>query len=185
MLHSRIGVLFGVFCTGLLVWHIFTPWNPDHYVNLVVHSTLAVIFFGSSFLSVKFCRIIHPLFLFIGATITVVYGNFPVGATIFGLATLLYYSYGGFRSFSAIQAVISFTIVFVAFFSAILSSGYGFGPAYGTAFVWTSVTAICFYIICLVLQYFASDIITQNRDLLELTKQLKKGECSDVATKRR
>jgi len=184
MLHARIGVLFGVFCTGLLVWHLFTPWNPDHYVNLVMHSSMATLFLVSARLSIKTCRIIHPVVLFIGATLTVWYGNFPVGATIFGLATLLYYSYGGFRSFSLAQASGSFAIVFTAFFAAILASGYGFGPSYGTAFIWTTVTAICFYIIWLVLQYFASDIIIQNRDLLELTKKIKKGECADVTTKR-
>jgi len=185
MLHSRIGVLFGVFCTGLLVWHLFTPWNPDHYVNLVLHSSMAVLFFWSSFMKIRTCRIIHPLTLFIGATLTVWYGNFPVGATIFGIAALLYYSYGGFRSLSVIQSVVSFGVVFTAFFAAIVASGYGFGPSYGTAFVWTSATALCFHFIWLVLQFFASDIITQNRDLLELTKKLSKGDCADVASKRK
>lgn len=183
MLHSRIGVLFGFFCSGLFLWHLCVPANPDHYLNIVFHSSTAVLFFASSKMSIKVCRIIHPLTLFIGATITVVFGNFPVGATIFGLATLLYYSYGGFQSFSFPHAAVTFCNIFVAFFAAILVSGYDVGPSYGAAFVWTTVTGVCFYIIWLVLQYFASDIIVQNRDLLEMNKRLAKGE-KDVATKR-
>jgi len=173
-----------MFCSGLLVWHIFAPNNPDHYLNIVSHSSMAILFFASSRMSVALCRVIHTVTLFIGATMTVCFGNFPVAAIIFFLATLLYYAYGGFRSISSIQSIVSFSVVFIAFFFGITISGYGVGPSYGLAVVWTTGVFVIFYILWLVLQHLYPGIITQNRDLLEFVKKLKKGECSDVATKR-
>jgi hypothetical protein len=146
---------------------------------------MAILFFISSKLSIKLCRIIHPSALFLGAVITVWFGGFAVASVIFCFAVLLYYTYGGFKSFNLSQSVISFCVVFVAFLSGVLVSGYGIGPAYFTALVYTSASILSFYIIWLVLQCLSSDIIMQNRDLLELTKKLSKGDCADVATKRR
>jgi hypothetical protein len=185
MIHSKIAIVFGVFCSGLSVWHLLTPGNPDHMANLIYHIPMTILFFSSSVMSLKTCRIIHPLALFIGAVVTVWFGNFPVAASIFCLSAILYYSYGGFRSLSFVQSAVSFTIIFSAFLVGILKSGYGIGPAYWIALVWASTTVVCFYVFWMVLQYFASDIITQNRDLLELSKKLSKGDCADVATKRR
>jgi 4-hydroxybenzoate polyprenyltransferase len=185
MLHSRIAILFGMFCFALTVRHLMTPENPDHVANLLYQIPMAILFFLSSRLSVKACRIIHPAALFLGAAITVWFGNFPVAAIIFCLATLLYYSYGGFRSFNLVQSIISFGVIFLAFLAGIVTSKYGIGPAYWTALVWASTVVSGFYLIWLVLQYFASDIISQNRDLLEQNKKLIKGDCNDVATKGR
>jgi len=185
MIHSRVAIAFGIFCSALTVRHLLTPENPDHLANLMYQIPMAILFFASSRMSVNACRIIHPSALFLGAVITVWFGSFPVASVIFCFATLLYYSYGGFKSFNLVQSIISFSVVFFAFLFGVLVSGYGIGPAYFTALVYTSASILSFYVIWVVLQCLASDIITQNRDLLELTKKLSKGDCADVATKRR
>lgn len=183
-IHRQIGALFGWFCTILIGWHLLTPENPHHVANLILHSSLSVAFFASTMASVSVCRYLHPVALLAGASVVAWAGNFPVAALLSLVALLLNYSYGGFRTISTIKVAGSFIGLFVMFFLSILVSGYGPAPSYGHAFVWTAFSFGMFWLIWIIFQSFAFDIVQQNRDLLELAKRKTKGDCADVATKR-
>lgn len=183
-IHRHIGEIFGWFCAILIVWHVFTPDNPDHVVNLVMHSLLASTFFASSRMNMVVCRYVQPFALLSGMAVTAFYGNFPVSALIAFLAVLIYYAYGGFRPLSRAKIFFTFSLLFSLYFGAMIVSGYDISNAYGTSILWSSGVFGTFWVLWLIMQYFASDLVQQNRDLLELAKKKSKGDCADVATKR-
>lgn len=183
-IHAKIGTAFAVFCTGLVVWHFFTPSNPQHWVAMITMSIWACLFTVSAIVPIGISRYIQSLTLLTGAAFTVYFGNFPVAAVISTLAVLIFWAYNGFKTFFAPGAIMSFSLIFSMFFFGVLVSGYGHSPAFFIALVWTGGVSMAFLVIWLIFLLFASSIVAQNRDLLELNKKLKQGDCQDVAAKR-
>jgi len=184
-IHRPIGYIFSGFCALLFVWHLMTPHNPHHNIAIIVFLPWSVMYLVSSFVSVKVSRYLQPFTLLLGAFVTVYADNFPVAAIISVIATLIYWTYGGFRQLDFTRASLTFLTVFLMFFFGVVLSGHGYAPAYGTAIVYTILASVGFAILWMVIIFFASDIVQQNRDLLELTKKLSKGDCADVASKRK
>ena len=183
-IHKKIGSAFSTFCLILLGWHLLTPENPHHVINVMLHSVTCFLFFVSTFTSIRVCRYLHPAILLAGASITAWGGNFPVAAIISFVAVFLHYSYGGFHTLSTFRVIGTVIGMFLMFYFSILVSGYGYAPSYAMALVWTTFSLGLFWFVWLILQYFAADIVQQNRDLLELNKELTKGDCADVTKKR-
>lgn len=174
--HRPIGHAFAAFCTFLFCWHLTTPQNPQHDVALISMSIWAGLFLISAWSSLRVARVIQPGTLFVGASFTVYFGNFPVAALIFGIAALVFWAYGGFRQLQFAQVATTYGVVFSVYFAGILITNYGYGPAYILATVYTALVTLGFWLIWQLFILFASDIIAQNRDLLELSRPTKRGK---------
>jgi len=170
--HRHIGVVFALFCLGLFCWHLTTPDNPQHDVALVSMSVWAGLFLASAMFSVRVARVIQPVTLLVSAFLTVYFGNFPVAAIIVSIATLIFWAYGGFRQLNMVKSASTFSVVFLMYFLGIVMSGYGYGPAYAMAFVWTMLATGGFWIVWQVFVIFAADLLAQNRDLNKANKRL-------------
>lgn len=180
-IHRPIGLIFTVFCSVLFAWHLVTPQNPHHDIAVFTMALWSALFLLSAISSIKIARYIQPITLLLGALITVYAGNFPVAAIISIIATLIYWTYGGFHQLDFVKASLTFLTVFLMFFFGVVLSGHGYAPAYGTALMYTVLASVGFSILWMVIMFFAADIVQQNRDLLELNKTLK--GYKDVATK--
>lgn len=183
MIHRQLGTLFSMFCAVMLGWHILTPGNPHHIYGLVLHSSLALFFLTCSLMPLSFSKYGQPFVLIVSAMVVAWSGNVPTSAVIVFIAFLLYFAYGGFRTISTEKVISSFASIFILNFISIHMSGFykEYADSYLMALIWTTFSIGLFWVLWIIFQAFAADIVQQNRDLLEQNKTLKR--CKDVAAK--
>lgn len=192
MLHKRIGLIFSLASAVSLAFNIFTPDNPDHILNVVEQSCLVLVFALSCYAGFPFGGVMQIIALSVAAFLPMQINDSPFfGAVISVFALVLIYAYGGYRTAVWWKLPITFSTLFIL--CAIASSK--FTPPsiemYARAFMW----ALFIVVFCLVLWLivadiehrfhadFAARIIKQNRDLLELNKELS-GGCKDGDSER-
>ena len=182
-LHQKIGAGFALFCALMFGWAIITPSNPDHILCLLIHGILTPMFLLSITKNIRLGGTIQVLALLIGSILTAIAGDFQPASAVGAMAVLLVYAYNGFRSINIYVIIpVSLGQFALTFFAAVIN-GFPMILSLGHAVVWTSFSLVAVWAIWIVFQQFAKDIVSQNRDLLDLSKKLK-GECQDVATKR-
>lgn len=187
-LHRRIGLGFASFCGLLLAWTIITPENPDHLVNLVIHATLAPAFAFSTMAGVKVGGWVQVAALFFGASLTAMAGDFQPASAVGSVAVLLIYAYGGFKSIRP-SVIIPVSIAqFGLTLWAAWVGEYNLTIALGHALAWTSFSLLGVWVIWMIFQAYAKEILElerkiteQNREMLEATKEMLKKGCEDAA----
>lgn len=182
-LHQKIGAGFALFCALMFGWAIITPSNPDHVLCLLIHGILTPMFLFSITKTVGVGGAIQVLALMIGSILTAIAGDFQPASSVGAMAVILVYAYSGFRSINIYVIIpVSLGQFALTFFAAVVN-GFPMILSLGHAIAWTSFSLVAVWVVWIVFQQFAKDIVSQNRDLLDLSKKLK-GECQDVATKR-
>lgn len=175
-LHRQIGLGFATFCFYCLGWAFLTPDNPDHLTNLIIHGILGPIFLLSTTQTVVIGGTMQVLGLFFGAALTALAGDFQPASGVGSLSIFLIYAYSGFKSIR-IGVVLPIAVIqFVGTGWAATVTGYSVVEAVGQAVTWTSFSLVGVWVIWLTFQKYAADIIKQNREVLDLQKEiLKKG----------
>lgn len=179
-LHRRIGLGFATFCGLLLAWTIVTPENPDHLLCLAIHGVLTPLFAFSTMANVKVGGSIQVVGLFFGATLTAMAGDFQPASAVGSVAVLLIYAYGGFKSIRARVIVPVSVVQFGLTLWAALSVEFSVKVAVGHAVAWTSFSLVGVWAVWLIFQQYAVDIVKQNREVLELSKEIMKKGCKDA-----
>lgn len=187
MLHKRVAVMFAIFSGLSLVFNVFTPDNPDHLLNVIEHSCLVIVFVASFFAHKQFAGVLQILALSAAAFIPMQINDSPFfGAVISVFVLVLIYAYGGYRSSPWWK--LPTTFLTLLFLCAIASSKFT-PPSFemwARAFGWTSFISLFCFVLWLIVDDierrfhadFAQDLIRQNRELLEINKQLV-GGCKD------
>jgi hypothetical protein len=175
-LHKKIGLVFAGFCALLIVWHLMTPENPDHVLNLAMHSALTILFVASALVQERPGFVVQIVALSLGAVVTGSVGSYHAAGFVGGVAILMYYATGGFITLGVVQtvAVSGLQLANIAFSASM--AGKDFPQALGHSAVGSAATMAAlwaFWRLCLV---WSKSVIVQNRELLEI---LKERECKD------
>lgn len=178
-LHRRIGLTFATFCGVMLAWAILTPENPDHLANIIIHGVLTPVFAFSVTFRAKVGGWVQVAALFFGASITALGGDFQPASAVGSVAVLLIYAYGGFRSIRISVIIPTASAQFALTFIAALLGEYDVTKALGHAICWTSLSILGVWVVWIIFQQYAKDIIEQNHDVLEASKEILKRECND------
>lgn len=189
--HSLIGVVFGLFCSFMIIIHIYTPENPDHILNLAMHPTLAILFFISATVSFEAAGVIQVFAMSLGAFLVATTGSFHPAGSVGIVALLLFYGYGGFVTIGGYSAIIAVVLQFGNVWLATWIAKGNALIAIAHAIGWTAASVLVIFLIWGFYQLWALKlikqnigIVKQNRELLEMNKLLKKGRSPD-ATERR
>lgn len=170
--HKRVGLVFAVFCLVLLAWNIATPSNEDHILNIIEHSILSLLFIISAIIDNKISRYIQIVALFVGSGITAMAGDLQPASSVSTVAVVLAYVYWKFQTFN-IYFLMSVSISqFVFSLTASIISGYTPLISIGHSIIWSSVPFLCVWLGWTIMCQFSDDVIKQNRDLLEINKEL-------------
>lgn len=175
-LHRQIGLGFATFCFYCLGWAFLTPENPDHLTNLLIHGVLGPLFLLSTTQGVIAGGAMQVFGLFFGGALTALAGDFQPASGVGSLSIFLIYAYGGFKTIR-VGVVLPIAVVqFVGTGWAATVTGYPLVEAVGQAVTWTAFSLVGVWVIWLAFQRYAKEIIKQNREVLDLQKEiLKKG----------
>lgn len=172
----------------VLVWNLITPGNPDHVLNLIVATILTAWMVVCLFVPERVSQVSHSLTLGGSAFVYVgVDGGFFSSGTLTIILFVLIHAYGAFRTHALWKLPLSVLAIYVL---SSISSAHFTVPgveAYGRAAMWTLMVIGFLFVLWSALQEFrrqfhedfAADLIKQNRQLLELNKQLS-GGCKDA-----
>lgn len=171
-IHGVVGLVFGLFCTGLIFWHIATPLNPDHVLNLAMHPTLAVLFFVSIFLRSRLGVWLQIFTLAIGAVLTGSVGSFHAAAAVGIVAMILLYAQGNFGTIATTRVTVAFLAQLVNV--SISAWIYGLSPivAVGHGVAWLIGSILLVLIFWVGFNHMYREIVKQNHDLNEVNKKL-------------
>ena len=187
-LHKRVALIFSLFSVISFVLNVFTPTNPDHLLNVIEHGCLLTIFILTYFLPDRPSGVLQIIALSVAAIIPMGLSDSPFfGAVVAVFVLVLIYAYGGYQSHKGWKMTATFLSLF--FICAIASSNF-MPPSlemYVRSFGWALFISVFCFVLWLIVEdikrqffsSFATEIITQNRELLELNKQLAR-ECADV-----
>lgn len=171
-IHGTVGLAFGLFCTSLIFWHLSTPANPDHVLNLMMHPTLAVMFFISVGLKPRTGVWVQISALSLGAIITGLSGSFHAAAAVGIVAMILLYSQGDFGTIGTARLIVASSAQLANV--SISAWIYGQAPivAMGHGIAWLLGTILILLIFWAGFNLMAREIIKQNHDLNEVNKRL-------------
>lgn len=187
-LSRRVSIIGICLASCVLVWNLITPGNPDHALNLIVATILTVWMVACLFLPERISQVSHSLTLGGSAFVYVgIDGGFFSSGTLTIILFVLIHAYGAFRTHALWKLPLSVLAVYIL---SSVSSAHFTVPgieAYGRAAMWTLMVIGFLFVLWCALQEFrrqfheeyASAIIQQNRQLLELNKQLA-GGCDDA-----
>ncbi len=183
-LHKSISVVFASFAGLMLVWNVFMPNNPHHDLNIIEMSCLLVVFTFTYFSHSQLAKATHILTLGVVAFIPMGIAESPFfGAVIAVFALVLLYAYGGYRTHAFWKIPVTFVVLVVL---CSLATSYFSPPGpivIARAFIWTVFIFVFLGVLYLILEdikrkfysEFASELIEQNRQLLEINKELTRG----------
>ncbi len=187
-LARRVTIIGICLASCVLVWNLITPGNPDHVLNLIVATILTAWMVACLFLSERVAQVSHSLTLGGSAFVYVgVDGGFFSSGTLTIILFVLIHAYGAFRTHALWKLPLSVLAIYAL---SSISSAHFTVPgveSYGRAAMWTLMVIGFLFVLYLALQEFrrqfheeyAADLITQNRQLLELNKRLA-GGCDDA-----
>lgn len=171
-IHGVVGMVFGLFCTGLIFWHLATPLNPDHALNMAMHPTLAVLFFVSVFLKSRPSVWLQIFALALGAVLCGSVGSFHAAAAVGIVAMILLYAQGNFGTMAVARVVVASSAQFVNV--SVSAWIYGQSPvvAMGHGLVWLVASILVVMIFWVGFNHMYREIVKQNHDLNEVNKKL-------------
>jgi hypothetical protein len=170
--HKRVGLVFAVFCLVLLAWNIATPSNEDHVLNIIEHSILSLLFIISVIIDNKVSRYIQIAALFVGSGITAISGDLQPASAVSTVAVIMAYVYWKFQTFNVYFLISVSVAQFIFSLTASIISGYTPLISTGHSVIWSAVPFVCVWLGWTIMRQFSEDVIKQNRDLLEINKEL-------------
>lgn len=187
-LSQILGRICAVFSAIVFAFNVFTPSNPDHWLNLAETLTLTFLFTMLLFAPEIVAKTAHVLLFgaIAGIAVFTDTGFFPSAVMTVSTFVLLY-AYGGFRTMAAWKLPLAAVICYFVCLVGVLHYGPPSVETYSRAAVWTLFIAIFVTFLWLVVreirrqfyQDFAHELVQQNHDLLEEVRDLKKG-CQDA-----
>jgi hypothetical protein len=188
-LYQRFGITFSLFSLVTLVWNLFTPDNPDHLGNLLLAGGLCLPLAISYFLPHLVAKTLQVVaFACVAFFPTYFTGEPFFGAVSAVIGLALTYAYGGYRTHRAWKLPVTMSIVFIIF--ALATPIINLESTL-RAFVWTVYVGLACAVLWMILEdvdarfhrLFASELIKQNRELLDINKKLA-GGCNDGTERR-
>jgi len=180
---------FTILSAGSLVLDLFVFHNPDQGINVFLTGLFSGLFLLSTVIDEKVGQVAQSCLLAIASFFPLLsQDSFFFGGAIAAMTLILIYAYGGYRQFGFWKFPLTVALLFgLCLAASSMSTTIPFMESVLRAGAWT------FFIVvfCLILYFvmtdlehrfhseFASDLITQNRKLLELNKELS-GGCEDA-----
>lgn len=173
-LHRRTGAVFGAFCLLMLAWNIATPANEDHWINVIEHSVLSVIFLVSTMTSFRVSGFLQVLAFFLASWIATYTGDMQPSAVLGTTAVLLTFIYSRFHTLGPWLTSVVTTAQFFGVFSAASIAGYSPLISLGHACVWTMFSLVGVWLLWVAMQQFSSRVLKNSIEVHEINKTLMK-----------
>jgi len=186
-LHQVIGRICAVFSVVVFTYNVFTPHNPDHWLNLAETLVLSILFITALYFSPKVAKTLHVLLFMAMSTIAVFTDTGFAFSAFMAVSTfILIYAYGGFKTMAAWKLPIAAVVCYSVCTVGVLHYSELTVAAFSQAAIWALFIALFITFLWLVEREirrrfyadFASELIQQNHDLLQEIRQLHKG-CKD------
>ncbi len=171
-LHRLIGSIGLAFSSLLLFWNILTPENPDHWVNIIEDSIIALSCLVSTALRPGHGGFVQVISLLIGSGMTAYAGYLHPAGFVGGLAVLLTFLYSRFQTIGNPVLVAITLFQFGSAFSAGLAVGYRPTIAMGHAFVWAVLPLVFVWIVWETMKKFSDRVLRASKEVHEINKTL-------------
>jgi len=171
-LHRQVGVFFAIFTLIMLLWNLATPLNPDHWLNIVEHSILSVLFLFSTSLKSSPGTILQISSLFLGAFLTASTGDMQPAGMVGTVGVVLTYIYSRFQAFGTVTVSIVAGLQFAVVIVGALLADYPPLIAIGHAVMWTAASLVCVWVAWVALQQFSARILKTTKEVHEINKTL-------------
>ncbi len=186
-LHQILGRICALFSVVVFTFNVFTPDNPDHWLNLAETLVLAVLFTCALMFPEPIAKTLHVLLFGTIAGIAVFTDTGFFASAVMTVSTfVLIYAYGGFVTMTVWKLPLSSVICYGVCLVGVMHYDPPSIQAYSRAAVWTLFIAMFITFLWLVVweirrkfyEGFASELIQQNHDLLKEVRDLAK-RCND------
>lgn len=173
--YHRVGLVMALFSLCSLVGNLLTPGNEHHYVNIFEQGVLVGAFGMSAVLPVSIGSWAQIGALFGAALVAALTGSLGAAGALGAGAVILTYVYGAFQTLP-LRVVVGVGVVqgLTAFLAAMVEHRTLLG-SFVAALLWTIFPLVGVWLLWSVLQEFAEKVVAQNRELLEINKNLMRG----------
>lgn len=170
--YQRVGIVFCTFSLLALIGNMFTPYNDDHLLNVIELGTLVALFGISIVIREKTSSILQLCLIFIAAMIAAYTGDLGPAGAIGTVGVVLTYVYGKFQRFDKRTIVIVAMLQGCIAFIGSMRSDHLCVEIIIQAILWALFPLVGVWIIWYIMLDFSEDLLKQNRDLLEINKEL-------------
>lgn len=186
-LHQILGRICAVFSVLVFTFNVFTPDNPDHWLNLAETLAMSFLFIMALSFPEMVAKTLHVLLFGAAAAIAVFTDTGFFSSAVMTVSTfILIYAYGGFRTMAAWKLPVAAVVCYGVCVAGVLHYNPPSVESYSRAAVWTLFIAMFVTFLWLVVREirrkffdeFASELVQQNHDLLLELRELHKG-CKD------
>ena len=187
-LHQILGRICALFSVVVFTFNVFTPGNPDHWLNLAETLAMSFLFIMALFFPELLAKTLHVLLFGAAAGIAVFTDTGFFSSAVMTVSTfVLIYAYGGFHTMAAWKLPVAVVVCYGVCVMGVLHYDPPSVESYSRAAVWTLFIAMFIAFLWLVVreirrqffQDFAHELVQQNHDLLKEVRDLKKG-CKDA-----
>ena len=188
MLQGRIGTAFATLAVITLIFNALFDTSPQALFNICENSAMAILFLSSCFKDGPIFKAIQLGGLLSAAFISFKLSETPFfGSVMIIFVIVLFYAYGGYRTFKGAWLMFTLFLIFSLSFLSIANFIPLSPETFSKALVWSAFICVFCFVLWLVVsdiekrfhEDFAKKIIEQNRQLLELNKELA-GGCKDA-----